>query len=429
MGTLATDKGILIAEGKTKKIWKRSDGLVCVESKNDITAGDGAKHDEFEGKGILANTITCNVFQLLKDCGISVAFIEQLNETDFLAECCTQIELEVIVRREAQGSYLKRNPWIEKGEIFPNLIVEFDLKTSGRKWKGTDIPCDDPLMIFEGNIAKLYVPNVPLQSQEPFLVLDDYPLKDDHRRFEEIEQIARETFLILEKALQLEGGRLLDFKIEFGFNSKNQLRLSDVIDCESWRATIDGKHIDKQGFREGEEISETAKKYRQAVALTERFRIPKQQIVLWTGSPDDIVTEFKDALDMYFPGDHVLRVVRQTCSLHKEPMRAIKALTRFTQEIPDTVIIAFVGMSNGAGPTLSAHTSVPVLTVPATTKEFPDDVHSSLRTPSDVPVMTVLSPKNAALAALNILAARNPAIYAKLHLRLEKRLMNVVAIG
>ena len=75
-------------------------------------------------------------------------------------------------------------------------------------------------------------------------------------------------------------------------------------------------------------------------------------------------------------------------------------------------MIAYIGRSNGAGPMLSAMSTVPVITVPASVKEFPEDVWSSLRAPSNVPVMTVLEPSNAVLAALQILSARNPRLYA-----------------
>ena len=77
------------------------------------------------------------------------------------------------------------------------------------------------------------------------------------------------------------------------------------------------------------------------------------------------------------------------------------------------MVIAFIGRSNGAGPVLSAQSTVPVITVPASAKDFPEDVWSSLRAPSKVPVMTVLEPANAVLAALQILSARNPRIYAQ----------------
>jgi phosphoribosylaminoimidazole carboxylase / phosphoribosylaminoimidazole-succinocarboxamide synthase len=92
------------------------------------------------------------------------------------------------------------------------------------------------------------------------------------------------------------------------------------------------------------------------------------------------------------------------------------------------VVIAFIGRSNGAGPVLSAVAGVPVITVPASVKEFPDDVWSSLRAPSLVPVMTVLEPSNAVLAALQILAARNPKLYAYLREDLETRMVNTIPL-
>lgn len=114
--------------------------------------------------------------------------------------------------------------------------------------------------------------------------------------------------------------------------------------------------------------------------------------------------------------------------LCKEPVRAYEEISKLVQEVPDSVVIVYCGMSNGAGPTLSAQTTVPVITVPATWREFPEDVWSSLRTPSEVPVATILDPKNAVLSALQILAMRNPRLYAALRLRQEERLCNIVKL-
>jgi phosphoribosylaminoimidazole carboxylase/phosphoribosylaminoimidazole-succinocarboxamide synthase len=72
--------------------------------------------------------------------------------------------------------------------------------------------------------------------------------------------------------------------------------------------------------------------------------------------------------------------------------------------------------------------TVPVITVPASAREFPDDVWSSLRAPSAVPVMTVLDPSNAVLAALQILSSRNPRLYARLRSQIESRTVNTVLI-
>src|SRR6185503_12080332 len=133
----ALSLGALVTEGKTKKIFRiNGSDLVLVVSKDDITAGDGAKHDIIPDKGRLANQTTCNVFRLLRASGLPVGFEEQVDATSFLAPGCTMLPYEVVVRREAHGSYLKRNPHFAKGQLFPKLIVEFFLKTKDKDWKG-----------------------------------------------------------------------------------------------------------------------------------------------------------------------------------------------------------------------------------------------------------------------------------------------------
>ena len=119
--------GALVAEGKTKKIHlvKGSSDLVTVVAKDDITAGDGAKHDIIPDKGRLATATTCNVFRLLKACGLPVAFTEQDSAISFVSPKCDMLPYEVVVRREAHGSYLKRNPHLSKGQLFPQALVEF----------------------------------------------------------------------------------------------------------------------------------------------------------------------------------------------------------------------------------------------------------------------------------------------------------------
>jgi phosphoribosylaminoimidazole carboxylase/phosphoribosylaminoimidazole-succinocarboxamide synthase len=117
-----------------------------------------------------------------------------------------------------------------------------------------------------------------------------------------------------------------------------------------------------------------------------------------------------------------------TCSVHKEPVAAAGILHRMIQEVPDSVVVAYIGRSNGAGPTLSAMSTIPVITVPASVQDFPDDVWSSLRAPSAVPVMTVLEPANAVLATLQILSARNPRLYAHVRGEIENRTVNTIQI-
>jgi phosphoribosylaminoimidazole carboxylase/phosphoribosylaminoimidazole-succinocarboxamide synthase len=422
--------GALVTEGKTKRIHKiaGSSDLVTLVAKDDITAGDGAKHDVIPEKGRLATRTTCNVFRLLKACGIPVAFEEQDSETSFIAPGCTMLPYEVVTRREAHGSYLKRHPHISKGQLFPQLLVEFYLKTKDKDWKGKPLVADDPLMDFADGASQIRLlnPAKPVIGQEPFLILpasDVLTSNDEWKIFPEMRRIARQTFLVLEKAWQLQGGTLVDLKVEFGYDAKGRLLLADVIDNDSWRVIEDGSYIDKQVYRDGGALDDVAAKYRRVAEITDRFQVPRQRIILWRGSDTDKTEPFEAALGEL---KDLMTVV--TCSAHKEPVRAATTLYRMAQEIPDTIMIANIGRSNGAGPTLSAISTVPVITVPASAKEFPEDVWSSLRAPSKVPVMTVLEPSNAVLAALNILSARNPRIYAHVRSEIESRTANVFVI-
>jgi phosphoribosylaminoimidazole carboxylase / phosphoribosylaminoimidazole-succinocarboxamide synthase len=422
--------GVLVAEGKTKMIHllDGSPGLATIVAKDDITAGDGAKHDIIPDKGRLATATTCNVFRLLKACGLPVAFVEQDSAISFVAPQCDMLPYEVVVRREAHGSYLKRNPHLAKGQLFPQTIVEFYLKTKDKNWKGKPLIADDPFMQFteDGKQIRLFNPAKPLQGQEPFLVLagsEVFSRADESKMFPEMRRIARQAFLVLEKAWQLEGGTLVDLKVEFGFDTKGNLLLADVIDNDSWRVLEGGAYIDKQVYRDGGALDDVAAKYRQVAEITGRFRVPRQRIILWRGSEKDKTDAFSEAL-----GEMADLMTVVTCSVHKEPVAAAGILHRMIQEIPDSVVIAYIGRSNGAGPTLSAMSTIPVITVPASVKEFPDDLWSSLRAPSSVPVMTVLEPSNAVLAALQILSARNPRLYAHVRCAIESRTVNTIAL-
>jgi phosphoribosylaminoimidazole carboxylase PurE protein len=334
---------------------------------------------------------------------------------------------EVVVRREAHGSYLKRTPHFSKGQLFPKLIVEFFLKTKDKNWKGKPLVADDPLMNrTDGGKIELFNPAKPIIGQEPFLVLTDadvFSQPDESKLYPEMSRVAGHAFLILEKAWQLEGGRLVDFKVEFGTDAKGTLLLADVIDNDSWRVVESGGYIDKQVYRDGGALDDVAAKYRRVAEITSRFSVPKQRIILWRGSEKDNTEAFTKALGDLAP---MMEVV--TCSIHKEPVKGAEIVYRMLQEVPDTVIVAFIGRSNGAGPVLSALSVAPVITVPASAKDFPEDVWSCLRAPSSVPVMTVLEPSNAVLAALQILSARNPKIYAHVRGAIEDRTANVMRI-
>ncbi|MCL4361767.1 AIR carboxylase family protein [Candidatus Dependentiae bacterium] len=420
-----TSEQTILAEGKTKIIWSHEtdNNLVIIESKDNISAGNGAKRDVISHKAELATDTTCNVFRLLKACDLPIAFCEQRDATRFVAPHCEMILYEVVVRREAHGSYLKRHPYLQKGHLFPQLVVEFFLKTNNNNWKGQAIPCDDPYIRFQDGKGLLFRPDKPICGQEPFLTLEDFPCKNKPEMFDQMATMAKKAFLILEKAWQTNSSTLVDFKVEFGFDKKGNLLLADVIDNDSWRVIHNGNYIDKQVYRDGGNLSTVANLYKQVRDFTSHFHVPHQAIILWRASEQDDIDPYMKALEPYL--NENLKLICVTKSMHKDPVTGYIQLQEIIQKNPFSVVVTIVGKSNGAGPILSATTTVPVITVPAGWKSFNDDIWSSLRTPSDVPLMTVLEPGNAVLAALEILAMNNPRLYAQLREKQECRLANI----
>ena len=423
---------VVIAEGKTKVIFRLDDkpGLVLVRSKDDITKNDDpAQTRVMEGKAVHSTTTTCAVFSLLKAAGILVAFERQVSSTEFEAPECKMIPLEVVIRRYAVGSYLKRFPNLEKTKEetphrFHRLVFELFLKTTGGRILNKDgevcgethedpttgRPIDDPFILDPGDsIWDLRHPKYPSWTEKsklncPVFRGNILPVPEGVT-VERIEEIARRVFLVLEGAWAQIGFRLVDFKIEFGIDKDGNLVVSDVIDNDSWRLrTSDWQELSKQLFRDNFDMSEIADKYALVAGLTRRFTIPRQAIVLWRGSPNDTPPDI--------PAVAGVGEVDIVGSGHKSPNACLVSLEEILADYPEGgVILAMVGMSNGLGPMLAARTSWPVIGVAITAETHPEDVWSSLRLPSQVPMLTVLSPKNAVLAALNILAQKNPVAY------------------
>lgn len=109
-------------------------------------------------------------------------------------------------------------------------------------------------------------------------------------------------------------------------------------------------------------------------------------------------------------------------SAHKVPEKVIQVIEDLNRDPQPQVIITVVGMSNGLGGVAAGSSVHPVITCPPaqSLEEYQVDLHSSLRMPSDVPVMTVLNPRNAALAAVRILAEGNRELQKKVADRIRK---------
>lgn len=242
---------ISIAEGKTKIIIEdpRNRKEVRIKSKSDITAGDGMSRHSLSGKNVLATETTCNCFSLLNRLGVPTHFIRQVSADMFVAKRVRMIPLEIVVRRVAFGSYLKRNAYVKEGTVFKILPVEFFLK---------DDKYHDPMMIWnEKNQAFcFYDPKKPIEDgfiddlELPFEKIVYLPRSEEE--VNQLRKLAIETFLILEEAWAKQNVTLVDLKIECGHDMDGNLVVADVIDNDSWRiwpAGDKGQMKDKENYR------------------------------------------------------------------------------------------------------------------------------------------------------------------------------------
>ena len=211
-----------IYEGKAKQVYSTDDeNLVIIHYKDDATAGNGVKKGTIKDKGIINNKITAKLFSVLEKNGIRTHFKEMLNERDQLCEKLEIVPLEVIVRNVITGSMAKR-VGIADGTIPKTTIFEICYKND---------EYGDPL------------------------INDYHAVAMGLATFDELKYIYETTSKIndlLKKVFDEEGITLVDFKIEFGKNSKGEILLADEITpdtCRLWdKAT--GKKLEKDRFRQ-----------------------------------------------------------------------------------------------------------------------------------------------------------------------------------
>ncbi|MBA3789138.1 hypothetical protein H0X32_01940 [Patescibacteria group bacterium] len=202
---------------------------------------------------------------------------------------------EVVTRREAHGSYLKRHVGVKRGTRFKELQVEFFLKTKGRKWKSFDkehpsrtrvfdLPRDDPLAEVHYDGVYLYRPDEPFTPGTYFLRLENeqvYQKVTDVNLLSQMSLLAQHAFLLLEYAWAQLGYRLVDFKVEFGIGPDGRLYIADVIDNDSWRLIRKGKYVDKQGYRDGSKLDEVLRNYQEVAERSDHLARSIPRLVTW----------------------------------------------------------------------------------------------------------------------------------------------------
>ena len=251
-----------IIEGKTKVVYENPDDpkSVYMLFKDDITAGDGIKHDIIAGKAQVDWQTNRDIFEYLNRKGVRTHYVSSpedrvsiVNKLDF------KINLEVVTRRIAAGSILKWGDMVE-GQRFEPLITQFHYK---------DDALHDP-MLDDGFV--------------------DYIIKaKGSNEFQEMRDINAHVFELLEYAFAQSKLQLIDFKLEYGL-VEGKVTLIDEITGGSFRlwpyakenpnfnqdnviAELNPKgRLDKDNYRMGGDLSTVKSKFEAIAELTKGFK-------------------------------------------------------------------------------------------------------------------------------------------------------------
>jgi phosphoribosylaminoimidazole-succinocarboxamide synthase len=208
-------------EGKAKIIYKtEEEDKVIVFFKDSATAFDATKKAEIEGKGVINNTISSLLFELLEKSGIRTHYIKKLSDREMLVWRAKRFDLEVVVRNITAGSLCKRLGLEEGLELKPPL-VEFFYKND--------------------------------QLHDPLICADHIRLLNlaEDWQVQSMKEMALKTNEVLREFFKEHGLLLVDFKLEFGILPDGSLAVIDEISpdtCRLWDAKT-GEKLDKDRFR------------------------------------------------------------------------------------------------------------------------------------------------------------------------------------
>ncbi|NET74021.1 MAG: phosphoribosylaminoimidazolesuccinocarboxamide synthase, partial [Sphaerospermopsis sp. SIO1G2] len=213
-------------EGKAKIIYTTEDpDILLAEFKDDATAFNAQKRGTIQGKGSINCTISSKLFQKLAADGIKNHFIDSPASHQMRVKAVKIVPLEVVVRNIAAGSLCKQTG-LELGTILEKPLVEFYYK---------DDNLGDPLLTRD----RLRLLKLATEEQVESLI-----------------NLALQVNNFLQDFWKQCGITLVDFKLEFGLDSQQQLLLADEISpdtCRLWdmaQSDPNQRVMDKDRFRQ-----------------------------------------------------------------------------------------------------------------------------------------------------------------------------------
>ena len=217
--------GQKLYEGKAKILYATDDPeILLTHFKDDATAFNAQKRGNITGKGAVNCAMSAHLFKLMAANGVPTHFIDCPTAIEMRVKAVKILPIEVVVRNIAAGS-LCQQTGLKLGTILSSPLVEFYYKNDG--------------------------------LGDPLLTLDRLRLLDlaTDDQVDQLKRMALRINDLLTTFFNQCGITLVDFKLEFGIDSKNQILLADEISpdtCRLWNQAEtdpDRRVMDKDRFR------------------------------------------------------------------------------------------------------------------------------------------------------------------------------------
>lgn len=214
----------LIYTGKTKNVFKLENGNYLLKFKDDCTGKDGvfdpgenAVGLTIDGVGDVNLRMSIYFFEKINAAGIRTHYVSaNLDDTtmEVLPAKVFGKGLEVICRRKAVGSFLRRySEYVEEGADLP-AYVETTFKNDAK---------GDPLVTEDGLVALGVM---------------------THEQYADIREMTQKITKIVADEMRSRGLELYDIKFEYGYDAAGKVMLIDEIASGNMRVYKDGNYID-----------------------------------------------------------------------------------------------------------------------------------------------------------------------------------------
>jgi fusion protein PurCD len=418
-----------IHTGKVRDSFRISDDVRMLVVSDRISSFDSVLNSEIPAKGAVLNALSNWWFQNTSDI-IGNHFIKMIDPNIALVKEATPIRIEMIVR-----GYLTGSMW----RNYQNGIREFSGIKIGEGFQKNQ-KFDQPLL-------------TPTTKEEHDReITPEDIIKEGWTTQEIYDKMAAVSLQLFQRGtnlLQEKGIILVDTKYEFGLIDGELILIDEIHTPDSsrfWAAedynrdNLNIDQMDKEYVRQWllknkkggrlpqilppEVISETSRRYLSiynkitddviafdpATDIRLRIRnnlihekiIKDGYVVIIMGSPSDLphCKKILNSLENY----RVFTAMR-VVSAHKNGERIVSMIKEYNNSLEPGVIIAVAGRSNGLGGALAANSSLPVISCPpfSDKTDLMLNINSTLIMPSKTPGLTVIDPRNAALAAVRCL--------------------------